>query len=567
TTTPPGLTVDLTYSGSATVPTTASSYDIVATINDASYQGSANGTLTIAKAPQSITNFDATASKTYGDADFGPGATIDSGLPITYESDNTVVATVTPEGLVHIAGSGPVKITAKQNGDTNHLPASAEQSLTINKVQIQVTADNKSRSYGAADPAFTPGYSGFVSGENSSVITGTPTFTTTATAASPEGSYTITPDVSGLSASNYSFTPAPGTLAIGLASQSITFNPLAARTYGDATFALTSTGGASSNPITYTSSDTNVASVSGATVTIKGFGTTTITANQAGTAGQYAIATAQQILTVNKARITVTAANKQRPYNTVNPTFTATYGGFITGEDSTVISGTPTFTTSAAQTSSTGSYTIVPVIDGLSAANYTFAAANGTLAVDVASQSITFDPLVARTYGDDAFDLSASGGASGNTVTFTSSNPAVAMVNGPTVTIKGVGTTTITASQAGNGNYASATAQQLLTVNKAALTVTAKDASRAYNTSDPVFSVVYSGFAYGETESILAGTLSLSTTATITSPVGDYPITAAVGNLASNNYAFSFVNGALTIIKATASVSLDSATLNRTFDG
>src|SRR6185369_9396671 len=114
---------------------------------------------------------------------------------------------------------------------------------------------------------------------------------------------------------------------------------------------------------------------------------------------------------------------------------------------------------------------------------------------------------------------------------------------------------------------ASATAQQPLTVNKAALTVSAKDASRAYNTSDPVFSVVYSGFAYGETESILAGTLSLSTTATITSPVGDYPITAAVGNLASNNYAFSFVNGALTIIKATASVSLDSATLNRTFDG
>src|SRR6185369_11883041 len=273
-TTPPGLTVDLTYNGSATVPTNADSYDVVATINDASYQGTANGTLVIAKASQNIT-FAASASKTYGDADFGPGATIDSGLPITYESDNTAVATVTPEGLVHIVGSGPVKITAKQNGDTNHLPASAEQSLTINKVQIQVTADNKSRSYGAADPAFTPGYSGFVSGENSSVITGTPTFTTTAIAASPEGSYVITPDVSGLSATNYSFTPAPGTLAIGLASQSITFNPLAARTYGDATFALTSTGGASSNPITYTSSDTNVASVSGATVTIKGFGTTT----------------------------------------------------------------------------------------------------------------------------------------------------------------------------------------------------------------------------------------------------------------------------------------------------
>src|SRR6185369_5378344 len=332
------------------------------------------------------------------------------------------------------------------------------------------------------------------------------------------------------------------------------FNPLAAKTYGDATFALTATGGASNNAITYTSSDTNVASVSGATVTIKGFGTTTITANQSGTSGQYATAAAQQTLTVNKALITVTAANQQRPYNTPNPIFTATYGGLVNNDDTSVITGTPTFTTSATQASPTGSYTIVPVIAGLSATNYTFTAANGTLAVDVASQSITFDPLVARTYGDAAFDLSATGGASGNTVTFSSSNPAVATISNNTVTIKGAGTATITASQTGNGNYASATAQQLLTINRAALTITAKDTSRAYNAADPAFSVAYSGFAYGETESSLAGAPALSTTAIISSPLGSYPITPAIGNLASNNYAFGFANGTLTVTKAQADI-------------
>ena len=49
TTTPSGLAVTFTYNGSATVPTAAGSYTVVATINDANYQGSATGTLVIDK--------------------------------------------------------------------------------------------------------------------------------------------------------------------------------------------------------------------------------------------------------------------------------------------------------------------------------------------------------------------------------------------------------------------------------------------------------------------------------------------------------------------------------------
>ena len=50
TTTPSGLAVSFTYNGSATVPTSAGSYTVVGTINDANYQGSATGTLVINKA-------------------------------------------------------------------------------------------------------------------------------------------------------------------------------------------------------------------------------------------------------------------------------------------------------------------------------------------------------------------------------------------------------------------------------------------------------------------------------------------------------------------------------------
>jgi len=55
TTDPTGLTVDVTYNGSSIAPTNAGTYTVVATVNDANYQGSATGTLTIAKAAATVT--------------------------------------------------------------------------------------------------------------------------------------------------------------------------------------------------------------------------------------------------------------------------------------------------------------------------------------------------------------------------------------------------------------------------------------------------------------------------------------------------------------------------------
>jgi gliding motility-associated-like protein len=80
-----------------------------------------------------------------------------------------------------------------------------------------------------------------------------------------------------------------------------------------------------------------------------------------------------------------------------------------------------------------------------------------TLTVAKAAQSISFSALAPKTVGDATFSLTATGGASGNAVIYTSSNTAVATISGSTVTIIGVGTSTITASQAGNANYNAAT--------------------------------------------------------------------------------------------------------------
>ena len=65
----------------------------------------------------------------------------------------------------------------------------------------------------------------------------------------------------------------------------------------------------------------------------------------------------------------------------------------------------------------------------------------------------------------------------------------------------------------------------------------------------PALTASYSGFAAGDNfANSVTGSPSLNTTATPASPPGTYPITAAVGTLAAQNYTFSFVAGTLTIV-------------------
>jgi hypothetical protein len=74
-----------------------------------------------------------------------------------------------------------------------------------------------------------------------------------------------------------------------------------------------------------------------------------------------------------------------------------------------------------------------------------------------AGQTITFASLPDRTFGEPPFAVSASGGASGNPVTFTASGScASGGANGATIALTGIGVCTVTASQAGTANYSAA---------------------------------------------------------------------------------------------------------------
>lgn len=110
------------------------------------------------------------------------------------------------------------------------------------------------------------------------------------------------------------------------------------------------------------------------------------------------------------------------------------------------------------------------------------------------------------------------------------------------------------------GNYLVTTNNGTLTITQAVLTVTANSASRTYGATNPPFTVTYSGFTNGQTlaNSGVGGSPILTTSATTNSSVGTYTITNSAGTLSADNYSFKFVNGTLTVNKASLFAAADS---------
>lgn len=424
----------------------------------------------IIPSPQTIT-FGPLVTKTIGDFSFTVSATASSGLPVTFSSDNLAVAAVAGN-TVEIIGAGTCNIIASQAGNASFAPApSVSQPLVVNKANQTIT-------FGAipskvfSDPAFT------LSGTSSSGLPITYTSSNTSVATISGNTVTITgvgsTTITASQPGNTSYNPASNVaqnLTVNKATQTITFGALPTKAFGDANFALGATA-SSGLTISYISSNTSVATISGSTVTIVGVGSTIITASQAGDANYIAANSVQQTLTVNKANQTISFGSLP----------SKTFGSAAFSLTAATSSGLPiTYTISNTAVATISGNTVTILGTGTSTitasqagnANYNAAISVGqTLTVTPADQTIVFNSLPAKVFGDAPFSLSAT--ASSNLpITFNSNNSAVATISGNTVTIIGVGTATITASQGGSSNYnAAPNVQQTLTVSKANQTIT-----------------------------------------------------------------------------------------------
>ena len=138
------------------------------------------------------------------------------------------------------AGTQTLSVSFVPTNTSAYNSASASVMLTVSKAPLTVTAGNASRAYGAANPGFTAAYSGFVGTDSVAVLSGAPSLTTAATAASPVSAYPITAAIGTLAASNYSFAFVNGTLTVSQALASVTPNP-ASKIYGTTDPALTGT--------------------------------------------------------------------------------------------------------------------------------------------------------------------------------------------------------------------------------------------------------------------------------------------------------------------------------------
>jgi ribose/xylose/arabinose/galactoside ABC-type transport system permease subunit len=117
-------------------------------------------------------------------------------------------------------------------------------------------------------------------------------------------------------------------------------------------------------------------SIAGTKVHILKAGSVIITAQQNnGTA-----APATQALAVLPASLTITANNAAMFQGAATPTLTASYSGFVNGDNSASLTIQPIITTSATAASATGAYPII--VNGAAGPNYIINHVDGTLTVD-----------------------------------------------------------------------------------------------------------------------------------------------------------------------------------------
>jgi len=170
------------------------------------------------------------------------------------------------------------------------------------------------------------------------------------------------------------------------------------------------------------------------------------------------------------------------------------------------------------------------------------------------ASTVSFTGAPASAAYGATFNVSATTNAS-TTASITASGPC--SISGTVVTITtGTGTCSLSANWAADSNYLAASLSQSTTAAPAPLVITVANATKILNAPNPSLNnITYSGFVFSDGSSSLGGTLTCTTTASTTSPVGSYPITCS--GLTSSNYAISYTAGTLKILYSPAGGTCD----------
>ena len=244
----------------------------------------------------------------------------------------------------------------------------------VAKKSLIITADNKTKVYGSANPAFTISYYGFVSNEDASALTLAPIASSNATVTSNAGSYDIS--ISAVTADNYTITVNKGTLIINKAVLVVSTENKS-RTYGatNPQFTITYAGFVNDQnetilataPIVSTSAS-NISNVGDYNITISGAAD-----------NNYDFVYNNGVLTINKATLTVTAQDNARCFAAKDPALSYIAVGFVYNEDTTALTAQIKMKTNTDATTTAGEYKTIAY--GAAATNYDIVYVDGKFTV------------------------------------------------------------------------------------------------------------------------------------------------------------------------------------------
>ncbi len=517
------------------------------------------------------------------------------------------------------AREGSFDIQASTSADGSGVGGGqASATITVSTASLTITADDQSREYGQTNPTLTFNYSGFVNGEDESVLDVLPVVETAAVAGSGVGVYDIQP--SGAGDQNYDFTYVDGVFTITQADLTIEVNDKTS-TYGDnfPVFDGTFSGVVNND-------DIQVIYSSDADPEVGMYDITATVLDPNGRLPNYTVSNTSGTLTISKASLLLTANDQTIAFGEALPTFDGTLAGVVNGDNITA-----SYSTTALSGSDVGNYPIttslidpdirlgnydVVLTDGIltiirasqlitfpEVADFDLASTNtvtlsatadsglpisyvldqgdGTLsgavltanstgnfmvratqiggtnynaAMDVsrsftvtdsrkADQTITFEGIDAQEYGN-SLSLGATTSSS-LPITYTLNSGAGTISSGM-LTIEGIGSYEITASQDGNDafNPAAEVTQQFMVV-QAPLTASADNQTIREGEAIPTLTISYAGFRLSDTPSEIDMSPSASTMATSQSEAGTYPIILNGGM--DDVYSINLVDGTLTI--------------------
>ena len=240
--------------------------------------------------------------------------------------------------------------------------------LTITKAPLTISAGNYTKKQGDAMPAFKASYDGFKNGETESVLTKQPVFSTDANEASSPAEYAV--NVSSAEAENYEISYQPGTLTVTEADAVIIRAKSYTRQYGDANpvFEYEVEGAALEGTPELTCSAVANSPVGAYTIELS-----------KGSVKNYNVHFENGTMTITKAPLTISAGNYTKKQGDAMPELKASYGGFKNGENETVLTKQPVFSTEANESSSSADYVVN--VSGAEAENYEITYQPGTLTV------------------------------------------------------------------------------------------------------------------------------------------------------------------------------------------